>query len=247
MIQYCIEDAVAAGITQICVVVAPWKTSIRDFLLSGEMLDKPAFHARESTSELLAQCEFSFVTQLEPIGIADAVLRARDFIASSPFTVLFPDSILFDHKPALAQMADCFERGSSNVLALYQLSRTEAHRFGKTGLNDSQRLKSRLFRITALHGKETGYQDHPCLVVFGPMVFTSDYLAIAATNTRENSDELDDGPVIRRLITTLGVTGYLLEGQAFDVGNPRGYAAANSWLRTRTTSTPLRQGENRDR
>ncbi|MGH9887758.1 MAG: UTP--glucose-1-phosphate uridylyltransferase, partial [bacterium] len=135
LIQYVIEEAVAAGLTKIVIVTGRGKSSIEDhFDVSYEL--EQLLEARGKT-DLLEQVRaisnminVSYVRQGEALGLGHAVLVARDLVGEEPFAVMLGDDIVDSAVPCMKQMVDVFERFQAPVVALQQVPRDEISAYG---------------------------------------------------------------------------------------------------------------------
>src|SRR5690606_32450404 len=113
LIQYAVEEAVAAGIDEVIFVTADGKESIAEhFAEGGRLAQALATGARAellNVTEAPAQlARFAVVRQATPRGIADAVRCARDLVEGEPFALLFPDDLLIADQPVTAQMIEAY-------------------------------------------------------------------------------------------------------------------------------------------
>jgi UTP--glucose-1-phosphate uridylyltransferase len=122
IIQYGVEEALAAGCDQIIIVTGRGKSAIEDhFDVSYEL---EATLERRGKKELLAlarqvsnMVRLSYVRQKEAMGLGHAVLMARDLVGDEPFAVILPDDVIDAPTPCLKQMIDLFDEVQGSVLA----------------------------------------------------------------------------------------------------------------------------------
>jgi UTP--glucose-1-phosphate uridylyltransferase len=135
LIQYAVEEVVAAGVRRVVIVDAEGKEAIRAHFGRSERLEEVA---RARGDEVLFEtitapqrlAEFEFVLQDRPLGIADAVKCARHLLEGGPFALLFPDDIIIGEKPAIGQLADAYQRCQGTVLAVHRVARDEIRQYG---------------------------------------------------------------------------------------------------------------------
>ena len=157
------------------------------------------------------------------------------------FEPLFPPStrlhnVYFGDVPPTLQLAAAYQEFRCEVLGLIEVTQENAHRFGNAGRIDWQPLTSPWVRVTRRYDKQPGTFDlgeqtsryRNC----GRYVLTPEFLRVTESLRGEVAGELDDGPVLQRLVARKKVVGVPLGGKLFDVGNWDGYLAANAyWLR----------------
>jgi len=233
MIQICVEEAIQSGIEIICIVIHPGKKIIKEHFL-GE----PCFKFKGSAElrelrQLMKKCEMVFVYQQKPKGLADAISRARNIIGKEPFAVIIPDNIFMAKTPALFQLIQVFEEYAKDVIALIEIPVERRGYFGNYGRVELQCIKDNLFRVIQLYDK--GCRDsHPDKLIsekrtFGRAIYYPhlfDYIEQMRSIISKGT-ELDDVPVLQRLIRERECIGCLLQGIGFDVGNVAGYRLAN--------------------
>src|SRR5580698_1595587 len=115
IIQYGVEEALAAGCDQIVIVTGRGKSAIEDhFDISFEL---EAMLERRGKTDLLAtsrqvshMVRLSYVRQKEAMGLGHAVLMARDLVGDEPFAVILPDDVIDAETPCLKQMMDVYDQ-----------------------------------------------------------------------------------------------------------------------------------------
>ena len=136
VIQYAAEEAIAAGVTEIIIVTAPDRRAVREHFGGGTRLER---HARRTGDDDLLRrvtaieeaAAFRFVEQDEPLGTADAVLRAEERVGGEPFALLFPDDVILGAESCTAQLARAREaRGGGSAVAVRRVPRAELPRYG---------------------------------------------------------------------------------------------------------------------
>jgi len=91
MVHHVVEESILSGIREICIVIRKGKEIIREYLLSEKELSK--------------KCALSFVYQESPLGLGDALLKAKDFVNGKPFLMVIPDQFLIHKCPPAKQMS----------------------------------------------------------------------------------------------------------------------------------------------
>jgi len=230
MIQHALQIHMAAGISEFCVITSPEKPQIRDFL-AGDW--KPPVFPFEKDLRFfrqLEQCEISFLTQNEPIGVADAVGLARDFVGNEPFVCIMPDCILFSGVSQTRQTLQVFENQGSHVIGMIAMRGGDVNRFGNVGLLETEKLNGNAFRITSLTDKtqepikaKPGARLHKG---FGGGIYLPEFFDLVEAIRPHAKGEVDDVPIHQILIKEKKLLGVLLEGEAFDAGHPLGLKAA---------------------
>lgn len=228
MLQHVIEEAVASGINQICIVIREGKEVIRDyFSLKGTA----AGETNESVAELralAARCEFTFVFQRNPLGLGNALLQARDFAGNDSFVMMIPDQLVFGAKPAAAQLLMHWHPGTAIWSSLLRLPKEERSFFAGARGVEYQEIDAREVAISRLRTEEETLRAHRDLnyevrgfgrTVFPPEIF--DYLGPEFANPR--TGEVDLLKTFEKCRGELENFGVWLQGEPFDLGTFSSY------------------------
>ncbi len=233
MIRWCIEEAFQSGVREIAIVLNEKKRGIRDYLTRVET-ERPNEGDR-IFREALRHCVLAFIDQPEPRGSGDAINRCRSFVGEEPFAVMMPDFVLFDSKPALNQMVEAAGKEGQSVVGFLRLGCDEAGTFGNVGVLKTEEAEGPIHRILDLSGKKPGtlILERGAWIskAVGRVIFHPDFFDVFDAIPWKETEELDDVPVIQRLVEEKKLIGVHLDGHGFDVGNPEGYRAANAYLK----------------
>lgn len=240
MIHYAVCEAVAAGVSEIYVIIDKRrKTAIEEFYRRSDWRSGEWSFLCGCDPKKADECDLIFLDQPNPLGIVDAIDKARDLLAGEPFFLLMPDNVGFGRSSACIQLRDAFLQQPRNILGLTIITRATAATFSDAGGVELTPLTGRLYRITALLDKsrtrlELGSADR-ILRICGRYVLTRTFFEEAEKIAPEELTQKDEIPVLRRLLETQQVLGLALESELYDCGNWSGYWAANSaWRRYRT-------------
>src|SRR3954464_2105085 len=152
IIQYGVEEAVAAGIDNILLVTGRGKNAIEDhFDVSVEL--ESFLEARgkreqlEEVRKISNMINFAYVRQGEPLGLGHAVLVARELVGADPFAVILGDDVIDADPPAIRQLMDVFERVDGPVLAVERVPREDISSYGVIAIEPSPRLGEGIYQV----------------------------------------------------------------------------------------------------
>lgn len=227
-IQYIVEEAVAAGVTDVILICARGKDSIVDhFDIAPELeahlerTGKPAL--RDQMRAIAKMANVVTVRQQEPLGLGHAVLCARDVVGDEPFVVMLGDDIIDAAVPGAKQLADCYARHGLGTIALMQVPPSEAHMYG---IAAGQALDERTIRIEKLVEKPK--VDPPShLAVIGRYVLPPRIFSILEQVKPGVGGEIQLTDALAVLAREEGLLGYRFEGDRYDAGDRFGYVKAN--------------------
>jgi UTP--glucose-1-phosphate uridylyltransferase len=180
-----------------------------------------------------------FVPQDSPLGLGDALLRARGLLSGAPFAVVLPDNLFQGPNPLAAVLRTWSHTGLPAVL-LARVSRTEAAGKGPTGRAAVRAMADGSLRVVAIADKGEGRFDPgdtaSAMTPIGRFALPGDVFAEfdAVARTLTPGAELDDVPVLQRLAARGALAGTPCEATFYDVGVPEGYHDAVAALPPRT-------------
>ena len=231
IIQYVIEEAVAAGITNIIIVTGRGKNAIEDHFDVSYELEK-LLEVRGKT-DLLEQVRavsnminVSYVRQGEALGLGHAVLVARDLVGDEPFAVMLGDDIIDSPVPCMKQMVEVFERHQGPVIAVHRVPRDEISAYGVIDGDCCEDRNDRVWRIRDLVEKPQREEAPSDLAIIGRYILTPDIFEALAQTPRDAAGEIQLTNGLRALKDRRPMYGYRFEGVRHDAGNKLGFLKA---------------------
>jgi len=228
LVQYVVEEAVAAGITQIIFVTGRTKRTIEDhFDLSPELeshLEEKGKDANlQEVRDIADLVDIYYVRQKKALGLGHAILCARDFIGNEPFAVLLGDDIIDSETPCLKQLLNVYEQHHGSVLALEQVPMEQISSYGCVAVN---RLNERVVEVTDMVEKPKREEAPSDLAIIGRYVLTPAIFPILERQEPGRGGEIQLTDAIRRLSQDETVYGCLFEGLRHDCGDKLGFLKA---------------------
>jgi len=237
IIQYVIEEAVAAGLTNIIIVTGRGKNAIEDHFDTSYELENML--ERRGNTDLLEQVRaisnmitVSYVRQGETLGLGHAVLMARDLVGDEPFAVMLGDDIIDSAVPCMKQMVEVFERFGDPVIAVYQVPREEISAYGVID-GTPEPGNGRVYRIRDLVEKPRAEAAPSDLAIIGRYILTPDIFEALDTTPRDAAGEiqkLPSAPAIQFKGTGWYITDYARKstgGEASGKGSGEGGSTAS--------------------
>jgi UTP--glucose-1-phosphate uridylyltransferase len=232
LIQYAVEEAVAAGITDLIFVTGRGKRSIEDhFDHAYELESTLTARGRNDLVEQLravvpAGVSFSYVRQSEPLGLGHAVLCARPLVGDDAFAVVLADDLIHADKPVLQQMSSLYARHLSSVAAVMPLEADERYRHGVVAV---RAMGIRLHEIRAMSRRPAPADALSPLshfAVVGRYIFTPAIFHHLDQVLPDADGEINLAPAIERLAAEEAVLAYEFSGTRYDCGSKLGYLQA---------------------
>jgi UTP--glucose-1-phosphate uridylyltransferase len=230
LIQYGVEEALAAGIDEIIIITSRGKSAIEDhFDISFELEQNLESRGKTQLLELARSVsnmvQVAYVRQKQALGLGHAVLQARDLVGDEPFAVILPDDIIDARVPCLKQMTDVFDQTQSSILATQVV---EGPAISSYGVLDSEPVKGnpRLQDVRGLVEKPK-FEDAPSKnAVIGRYVLTPRVFELLERIPKGAGGELQLTDGIKGLLEFEKVYGYTFEGRRYDAGDKAGMLQA---------------------
>jgi UTP--glucose-1-phosphate uridylyltransferase len=230
IIQYVIEEAVAAGITQIIIVTGRGKNAIEDhfdvsYELEKLLEERGKTELLEEVRRISNMISVSYVRQKETLGLGHAVLVAKDLVGDEPFAVMLGDDIIDAAVPCMRQMVGVFEEHQGPVVAVHQVPRDEISAYGVIA-GQVEPTNDRLFRVSDMVEKPRKEEAPSDLAIIGRYILTPDIFEILEKTPRDKGGEIQLTNGIRVLGERRPVYAYRFEGRRHDAGNKLGFLKA---------------------
>jgi len=230
LIQYAVEEAAAAGITDMIFITGRNKRAIEDHFDKAHELEAELQAKQKDSLLRLVQtvlpdnCRCIYIRQSEPLGLGHAVLCARPVVGDEPFAVLLADDLIDADPPAMVQMVAQFERSGSSVIGVEDVPRARTGSYGIVSISASDGPVS---RIDGIVEKPAPEEAPSTLGVVGRYILTAgvfEHLAGLAPG-RGGEIQLTDG--IAALLKRENVVAMRIPGRRFDCGSKLGYLQAS--------------------
>lgn len=222
VIQYVVEEAAAAGITDILIVTSDGKEAIQKHF-------NPT-HAQESRLEaggktaLLEElraidgiARLYFVHQQQLNGLGDAVAQAAGFVGDDPFAVLLGDTVLDGtHESVTRQLVAAYERVEAPVVAAETVPADKVKKYGIIGGRSED---GRLYQVETLVEKPAPEEAPSRLAIASRYIFTPDIFAALARTPRGKGNEIQLTDAMKLLLAERPMYALAIDGRRFDIGD----------------------------
>jgi UTP--glucose-1-phosphate uridylyltransferase len=233
LIQWAVEEAAAAGITEFVFVTSRGKSLQEDHFDHHEELIQ-TLRERGKTAELRAienmipaGSRIISTRQQRALGLGHAVWCARDIVGDEPFAVLLPDDMVLADTPCLKQMADAYGRVGGNLVAVMDVPREHTRRYGILDVDKDDRREGALVAIKGLVEKPAPEDAPSTLSIIGRYILQPEIFAHLDKGERGAGGEIQLTDAMARLIGASPFHGFRFRGTRYDCGDKAGYVAAN--------------------
>jgi len=229
IIQYVVEQAVEAGITQVVIVTGWHKRSIEDhfdrhFELEARLAQSGKSDLLDAVKKISDLANFIYVRQKEPLGNGHAVLVAREVIGDEPFIVMWGDEFFEAKPPAISQLIEAYEKYESPVIAGVRLAKKD---LSKYGIADVTPVSDNIYKINKIVEKPDADTAPSNLATHGNYLFTPDIFDILENLKPTKNGEIWIADAIDELINRRDVYAVeLKDAKYYDCGSKIGYLKA---------------------
>jgi len=227
-IQYVVEEAVRAGLTDILIVTGRGKRSIEDhfdrsFELEYYLETKGKFDELKEVRQISEMASIHYIRQRDPLGLGHAVAAAEQHVAGEPFAVLLGDDLMSDRIPLLQEMLKVHERYGRSVIAVQEVARDEIELYGAI---EPEFVEDNLARVVSIVEKPRPEDSPSNLAAIGRYVLTPEIFDALRVTEPGKGGEVQLTDAINLLAREQAVYAYVFENGRFDVGNKLDYLKA---------------------
>ena len=229
LIQYAVEEAAAAGITEMIFITGRNKRAIEDhfdkaYELETELERKNKGALLDMTRSVLPEgVRCIYTRQAEPLGLGHAVLCAQNIVGDEPFAVILADDLMDSEPPAIARMAEIFARENASLLGVEEVPRDQTASYGIVTIDA---MNGDMARIRGIVEKPKPAVAPSNLAVIGRYVLTPRIFELLSQVTPGAGGEIQLTDAISKLLDHEKVMAVRLPGRRFDCGSKLGYLQA---------------------
>jgi UTP--glucose-1-phosphate uridylyltransferase len=229
LIQYAVEEAIDAGMTDIIFISSRTKRTVEDhFDKAYELETELETRGKDKVLDLVqsirpAGVNFIYIRQAEALGLGHAVLCAKPVIGNEPFAVILADDLIDAAPPVMKQMVDKYDYYQCSVLGVQEVAREETASYG---IVDASPLGERVSRVNAIVEKPQPEVAPSNLGVVGRYILTPRIFHYIQNLKPGAGGELQLTDAIAALLQEQQVLAYAFDGKRYDCGSKLGYLQA---------------------
>jgi UTP--glucose-1-phosphate uridylyltransferase len=228
LIQYAVEEAIAAGITELIFVTSSTKRAIEDhfdqnFELEIKLKEKKKLDLLKEVQNIPPQgVSCIYVRQQETLGLGHAILCAKDLIGEEPFAILLADDLI--DGPCLTEMlAAMKKKQAAGVLAVTEVSAAETQNYGIVVTDTTQ-------RVTQMVEKPKPHKTPSRLAIVGRYILPPQIFKHLERTKKGAGNEIQLTDAIAALLDEFAIYAHKFSGTRYDCGDKLGYLKANLQL-----------------
>ena len=248
LLQYGVEEALSAGISNMAIVTGRGKRSIEDhfdnsYELESQLSGTPKEHYLDEIKKVIDNATFTYVRQQKMLGLGHAILTGEPLIGNEPFAVILADDLCdCDSQGVIAQMIDVYEKNKCSIIAVEEISSQQAEKYGVvTGklIKDSKDT----YQVNNMYEKPTfnelmdltknhinGQKGQKYLGIIGRYILTPEIFKILRQIKPGRNGEIQITDALCILANQGEVIAYKYNGKRFDCGSVDGYVQAVNYF-----------------
>ncbi|EKT4477533.1 UTP--glucose-1-phosphate uridylyltransferase GalU [Pseudomonas putida] len=233
LIQYGVEEALDAGLSEISIVTGRGKRALEDhFDISYELENQIKGTDKEKylvgIRRLLDDCSFSYTRQTEMKGLGHAILTGRPLIGDEPFAVVLADDLCVNPggDGVLTQMVKLYKQFRCSIVAIQEVAPEETHKYGVIA---GDMIRDDIYRITNMVEKPKPEDAPSNLAIIGRYILTPDIFDIISDVEPGKGGEIQITDALMKQAQSGCVIAYKFQGKRFDCGGAEGYIDATNF------------------
>lgn len=229
LIQYAVDEAISAGITELIFITGRNKRSIEDhfdkaYELETELELKNKTKLLDIVQNILpSNVNCIYIRQAEALGLGHAVLTASSVVGNEPFAVILADELIDANPGALAQMIDVYNQTGSSVLGVNEVPPDEVSSYGIIKLADKSLKYKKIEKIVEKPKKEDAPSN---LAAVGRYILTPRIFNELRNTQRGVGGEIQLTDAISEVLNYEAIFAHVIEGKRYDCGSKLGYLEA---------------------
>lgn len=233
LVQYGVEEAESAGMTNMAFVTGRGKRAIPDhFDFSYELETEISGSGKEEflkeTRELIDKCTFSYTRQRFMRGLGHAILTAETLIGDQPFGVILADDLcLTNGESVMTQMVELYGEFQCSIVAIQEVPMDEIHKYG---VIKGEKVRDDVYRVETMVEKPKAEDAPSNLAVIGRYILTPDIFDILRETPPGKNGEIQLTDAIMTQAQKGQVIAYKFKGKRFDCGHVDGFIEATNYV-----------------
>ncbi len=229
LIQYAIDEAREAGITEFIFVTSRGKSALEDYFDDAPVLERKLRDDNKTDLLNALSCTemdsgaIAYVRQKEALGLGHAVWCARRLIGDEPFAVLLPDDVISGEKSCLKQMVEAYESTGGNMVAAMEVPQEQTSSYGVLDVQDDM---GSIVSVKNMVEKPDAASAPSNLAVIGRYILTPKVLQNLSSFERGAGGEIQLTDAIAKEANGEGVYGFRFRGERYDCGSKIGFLKA---------------------
>tara|TARA_B100001113_G_scaffold168284_1_gene137685 strand:+ start:51 stop:884 length:834 start_codon:yes stop_codon:yes gene_type:complete len=230
LIEYAVEEAVNAGITEIIFITSHTKRAIEDHFDQNFELEEKLQNAGKDgflekiNRDIFKDVKFTYVRQKTQNGLGDAILHSEHLIQEEAFAIVLADDLIINNPSCMSQLISSYDEHKCSIVGVNEVPQNEIEKYGVISIDESSSTKTSFFLKDIVEKPKTNPPSN--LAVVGRYVLSSNIFKYLKNLKPSVGGEVQLTDAIKLMLNDEKVVGHLYEGKKFDCGSRHGYVNA---------------------
>ena len=230
LIEYAVEEAVNAGITEVIFITSHTKRAIEDHFDQNFELEEKLLNSGKKdflnkiNRDIFQNIKFTYVRQKSQNGLGDAILQSEHLIQDEHFAIILADDLIINNPSCINQLISSYMENQSSVIGLNEVPKNETEKYGIVSVEESSLSSSTVLLKDIIEKPKSNAPSN--LAVVGRYILSSKIFKYLKNLEPSVGGEVQLTDAIRLMLKDEKVMGYLYEGTKFDCGSRHGYVNA---------------------
>ena len=235
LMQYGVEEALSAGITNMAIVTGRGKRSIEDhfdnaYELESQLIGTSKEIYLKEIKEIINKSTFSYIRQKEMLGLGHAILTGKPLIGDEPFAVVLADDLCnCEENGVISQLIEIYKKYKCSVVAIEEVPRKHTKHYGIIAGNLVKNSRN-TYQVTSMIEKPDEMNAPSNMAIIGRYILTPDIFNILNNIEPDDNGEIQITDALNIQAKNGKVIAYKFEGKRFDCGSIKGYVRATNFF-----------------
>jgi UTP--glucose-1-phosphate uridylyltransferase len=238
LIEYAVEEAVNAGITEIIFITSHTKRAIEDHFDQNFELEEKLINSGKKdfvdkiNRDIFQNIKFTYVRQKLQNGLGDAILHSEHLIQDESFAIILADDLIINNPSCTSQLISAYDENQCSIIGLNEVPEHETDKYGMVSVEESSSSTNSFVLKDIIEKPKSNAPSN--LAVVGRYVLSSKIFKYLKNLKPSVGGEVQLTDAIKLMLNDENVVGYLYEGKKFDCGSKHGYVNAIKYLSKET-------------
>ncbi len=235
LMQYGVEEALSAGITNMAIVTGRGKRAIEDhfdnaYELESQLVGTSKEHYLKEIKEVIKKSTFTYVRQKQMLGLGHAILTGEPLIGDEPFAVVLADDLCdCDEDGVISQMIEIYNQHQCSIVAIEEVPMNQTHKYGIIAGNLVDNSNN-TYQVSDMVEKPEQENAPSNMAIIGRYILTPDIFDILKNIKPDNNGEIQITDALLVQAKQAKVIAYKFKGRRFDCGSVKGYLEATNYF-----------------
>ena len=238
LIEYAVEEAVNAGITEIIFITSHTKRAIEDHFDQNFELEEKLINSGKKdfvdkiNRDIFQNIKFTYVRQKSQNGLGDAILHSEHLIQDESFAIILADDLIINNPSCTSQLISAYDEHQCSIIGLNEVPEHETDKYGMVSVEEPSSSTNSFILKDIIEKPKSNAPSN--LAVVGRYVLSSKIFKYLKNLKPSVGGEVQLTDAIKLMLNDENVFGYLYEGKKFDCGSRHGYVNAIQYLANET-------------